>query len=80
LGRFYRQAASEETNYAKAVQWFEKAAEKGILAAQLELAEMRIEGQGFARDPGAGLATIKGLAQQGYEWAQLYLGRAYILV
>jgi TPR repeat protein len=60
---------------ASAVPWFEKAADQGMVEAQVALADMLLAGRGTARDEQAARHWYEQAARQGNETAARRLER-----
>ena len=56
-------------NYARAIQWYEKAARRGHASAQLNLGDAYARGRGVKRDPIAAHMWLSLAAGQGKSWA-----------
>jgi TPR repeat protein len=63
-------------DYAKARDYFDRAAAQGFEDAKFFLAQMRLRGWGEPKDPAAGLASIRTMAANGNVRAAAYL--AYV--
>ena len=64
-------------DYAEAVQWYSKAAEKGHVGAQNNLGWMYERGRGLTHDYAEAVKWYRKAAEQGYAKAQYNLGRMY---
>jgi hypothetical protein len=64
-------------NYTEAVNWFRKAAEQGLVAAQCNLGLCYALGRGVAKDESEGVNWFRKAAEQGHARAQYYLGVCY---
>jgi hypothetical protein len=64
-------------DFAQAAAWFEKAAEQGHSAAQLNLGILLYQGQGIAKDAVKAAALFRQAADRGTADAQFYLGVMY---
>ena len=77
LGVLYAKGLGVPQNYAKARQWFEKAAVQGDAEAQYNLGFLYHKGQGVPRDDVKARQWWEKAAAQGYAWAQNNLGMLY---
>ncbi|MEM7047213.1 MAG: SEL1-like repeat protein [Pseudomonadota bacterium] len=75
LAQYYDQAARPD--YARAAQWYRRAGEAGIPAADYRLGEMLREGRGVARSDSDAFDAFLRAGQSGHDQAQLEVGRAY---
>jgi len=73
LGLHYRNGFGFEQNYAKAIEWYRKAAEQGDATAQSNLGGMYEHGQGVKRDYSSALKWYSQSASQGNALAQCKL-------
>lgn len=64
-------------NYAKAVEWYTRAADQGFARAQANLGVMYGKGQGVPQDYGVALTWFRMAAYQGNSLAQHNLGLMY---
>ena len=66
--------AGPDSDHARAIQWYRKAAEQGHCAAQFHLAQMHAQGKGGVRDDAAALLWLRRAAEAGHGGAQYHLG------
>ena len=64
-------------DYATAVEWYRKAAEQGLAAAQLNLGYMYKNGKGVDQDNANAMKWCRKAAEQGYVYAQNELAYMY---
>jgi TPR repeat protein len=64
-------------DYAEAVAWYRKAADKGLATAQYNLGVAYANGDGVLQDDAEAARWYRLAADQGYPAAQLNLGLAY---
>jgi len=64
-------------DYAEAVTWYRKSADRGDAAAQFLLGNMYNEGRGVPQDYATAVSWYRKAADQGDAWAQLNLGALY---
>jgi len=64
-------------NYAKAIEWYRKAADQDFAKAQANLGVMYGKGQGVPRDYGIAISWFRKAAEQGNSLAQHNLGLMY---
>jgi len=64
-------------DYAKAMQWYQRAAELGFARAQNDIGYMLEEGLGVKRDVAAAAKWYRLAAEQGWGKAQVNMGRLY---
>jgi TPR repeat protein len=76
-GLRYRNGDGVPRDFAEALRWFGKAAERGLDAAQYELGLMHERGQGVSKNDFDAVAWFRKAAEQGHARAQAKLGRAY---
>ena len=69
-------AASDAGDYAKAAEWYGKAAEQGDAGAQCELGYLYEEGQGMPKDYAKAAEWFGKAAEQGHAEAQDFLAKA----
>src|SRR5690349_1789146 len=73
----YADGTGVPQDYAEAVRWWLKVAEKGIAQGQSDLATMYAEGHGVPRDIAEAARLARKAAVQGYAPAQANLGMLY---
>lgn len=78
LGDYYSDGIAVPVDYARAFDFYRKAAEAGRAGGTLRMAEMLIAGQGVAADVPKGLAMLETLAGEDYPAALVRLGEIYI--
>lgn len=66
----YRRGRGIEQNYAKAFEWYKKAAEQGHKRAQYNLGVMYAMGQGIEKNISKAREWFQKAADQGYEDAK----------
>lgn len=76
LGRIYLYGRGIPADYARALMWEQKAAERGDARAQRDLAFMYESGFGVSADPAKAMEWNRRAAGQGEPEAQLHLARA----
>jgi len=64
-------------DYAQAVVWYQKAANKGVSQAQYELGLVYMSGEGVSKNYNEGVSWLKKAAEQGHAQAQYNLSLAY---
>ena len=67
----------ENQEYAKAAEWFRKAAEQGHAVAQFNLGFMYANGKGVPKNRSKAVEWVHKAAEQGHEDAQFNLGSMY---
>lgn len=77
IGQMYELGRGTEPNANKAVQWYERAINKGQNNARAHLGAMYFDGSGVKRDLQKALGLLNPAAKQGSATAQYYLGRMY---
>lgn len=78
VGESYAAGTGVARDYKQAAAWYQKAADKGDVNAELHLAALyRDGGKGFARDMAQAAAWYKKAAEQGDVSAQSTLGTLY---
>ena len=77
LGHLYRMGLGVKQDFAKAADWYRKAAELGLARAQANLANMYLRGQGVEKDAAAAARWFNEAAQQGHTISQYNLGLIY---
>ncbi len=77
LGCMYHSGLGAPQNYAAAVEWYELAARRGFLSAQVYLARMFHHGDGVPVDIKAAVKWYTKAAKQGDAGAQYELGYMY---
>jgi len=77
LGVMYAEGFGVTQDKAAAFEWFIKAAAKNDVRAQVNLSYMLLNGVHVAKDVPKGLATLTKAAEQGFSFAQAYLGSLY---
>lgn len=78
LARLYDlNSTSNEKNPQRAIDWYRKAAEQGLAAAQSRLGELIAEGRGVPEDPVRAFEFWRAAAEQGHAAGQYSLGLAY---
>ena len=76
-GDMYYYGKGVPTDYEKAIEWYEKAAEQGHEEAQYALGLMYQNGKGVAQDDQQAFEWYRKAAEQGHSDAQNHLGRMY---
>ena len=66
----YSKGRGVKQNYAEAVKWYRKAAEKGYAIAQNNLGEMYAQGKGVKQDIDEAIKWFKLASDQGFSQAQ----------
>ena len=77
LGNMYYYGQGVNQDYAKAIEWYERAAEQGNAAAQFNLGLMYDFGKGVERDYAKAIEWYEKAAEQGDVYAQYKLGVMY---
>lgn len=77
VGRMYELGRGTEPDMKKAVQWYERALNKGQNNARAHLGVLYYEGTGVNRDLKKAVGLLQPAAQAGNPTAQFYLGRMY---
>jgi hypothetical protein len=77
VGRMYELGRGTEPNMQKAVQWYERALNKGQNNARAHLGVLYYEGSGVNRDLKKAIGLLQPAAEAGNPTAQFYLGRMY---
>ena len=77
LGHLYRMGLGVKQDFAKAADWYRKAAELGLARAQANLANMYLRGQGVERDAAEAGRWFSAAAEQGHIISQYNLGLIY---
>lgn len=77
LGLHYYTGARIGRNYAEAVKWFRKAAERGHSGAQANLGICYLKGEGVVQDYAEAVVWLQKAAVQGLATAQTLLGNCY---
>ena len=77
LGEIYAEGKQVPLNYSEAVQWYRKAAEKGLAKAQYNLAVLCDIGQGVAKNESEAAEWYRKAAEQGDPDAQYTLASMY---
>jgi TPR repeat protein len=77
VGKLYYDGKGTAQNYAKAAEWFRKAADQSLAAAQFYLGYMYLMGEGLAKDPKIAAGWIGRAADQGFVGARRILGLMY---
>jgi TPR repeat protein len=77
IGDVYCEGNGVERDYAKAMEWFQKAAYQGDLAAQTKIGDLYLNGHGVKEDNAKGLEWQRKAADEGYAKAQVALGDFY---
>lgn len=75
LALMYANGVGTAMDIARAIQWLQQAASKGLAAAQFLLATRYLNGVGVERDEAAALLWLGRAVAQGHTKAQLRLGR-----
>ena len=73
----YRKGKGVTQDYAKAVKWYHKAAEKGYVKAQFNLGLMYGNGEGVTQDYAEAVRWYRKAAKQGHAKAQFNLGSSH---
>lgn len=73
----YRSGRGLPQNFTKAAQWFQRAADKGVAAAQYDLAVLHFYGLGVPADPDKARPLLEAAVQQNYVPAMTLLGLCY---
>jgi TPR repeat protein len=71
----YQHGEGVDKDYKKAVEWFEKAAEEGLAAAQFHLGQMYESGWGVGQSDSMAMRWFAKAAAQGLEPAQAAFDR-----
>lgn len=66
-----------EEKYAKAAEWYRKAAELGLADAQNHLGVMYYDGKGLERDYDEAVKWIRKAANQSHNWGEYNMGTVY---
>jgi len=74
LGHLYRMGLGVKQDFAKAAEWYRKAAELGLARAQANLANMHLRGQGVEKNATEAARWFSEAAQQGHTISQYNLG------
>jgi TPR repeat protein len=77
LGQMYYRGEGIPRNYAKALQWLQRAAVQRHAGAQLALALMYARGHGVRKDPATAFVWAKKAAENGDATAQRVVGNMY---
>lgn len=79
LGHLYLSGAQGAVpqDYAKALKWYGKAADQWHASAHFSIGMLHFLGLGVPRDELEASIWIRESAEQGYEYAQYFLGNAY---
>ena len=77
VGTLYNLGLGVKRDYAKAAEWYEKAAQLGFVVAQFDLANLYYGGQGVSRDLKQAARWYTAAAQGGHAKAQFYLAQMY---
>ena len=78
LGIMYEKGVGVEKDISKAIDWYTKAANKGMAEAQYRLGRLYYFGKEVKRDPKKAAEWFDKAAQQGIGKAQYYLGKMYL--
>lgn len=78
LGIMYENGVGVKQNISTAVEWYQKAATKGIAEAQYRLGRLYYVGKEVKRDPKKAAEWFNKAAEQGVGQAQFYLGKMYL--
>ena len=73
LGDMYRRGLGVDRDYAKAVEWYQKAADQEYAPAQYSLGFMYLNGLGVDQGYAKAVEWYQKAADQGYAWAQTSL-------
>lgn len=76
LGLYYSSSA-DHTDYAKAADWYRKAADQGHAGAQYMLGQAYLVGRGITRDETSAVRWLERAARQGHGRAMYSLGDIY---
>lgn len=77
VGHLYRQGLGVTQDFARAAQWYRRAADSGLPQAQANLAMMYLRGQGVREDPTVAARWFLAAALQQHARAQYNLGLMY---
>jgi TPR repeat protein len=77
LGHLYRLGLGVTQDFAKAAEWYTRAADAGLARAQANLANMYLRGQGVEKDPAEAAKWFEKAAKQGHVVSQYNLGLLY---
>ena len=77
LGLMFERGLGTATNTGQAIQWYEKAADQGLIPALMDLGGRYFRGDGVKRDPARALQFWQKSADAGVREAQFNLGLAY---
>jgi hypothetical protein len=78
LGHMYEQGVGVEKDIQKSIQWYEKAAMKGVADAECRLGHIYYHGKGVPRDPKKACKWLTRAAQHNSAEAQNTLGHMYL--
>ena len=78
LGHMYEQGVGVEKDIQKSIQWYEKAAMKGVTDAECRLGHIYYQGKGVPRDPKKACKWLTRAAQHNSAEAQNTLGHMYL--
>jgi len=80
VGESYAAGKGVAQDLKQAAEWYERAADKGVIAGEMHLAALyRDGGKGFSRDMASAAAWYRKAAEQGDVTAQATLGLLYSL-
>ena len=77
LGAFYEYGVGVPANMARAIEWYQKAAEKDFPWGKVNLAWALIRGKGIKKDVNRAFALVTEALQQSNRGAQNLLGYMY---
>lgn len=78
LGSAYANGTSPfKKSTSEAVKWFSKAAEKGHVVAQCNLADANLSGEGVEKNPAMAFELFQKAANRGYNYAQIRMAGLY---
>lgn len=77
IGMSYFEGNLLAQDYAKAVEWFQKAADQGHIGGQYMLGVCYYHGYGVGQNYATAAEWLRKAAEQGYAWAQHDLGECY---
>lgn len=78
LGIMYEKGLGAKKNIDRAIEWYRKAAEKGLADAQFRLGQLYYIGEDVKRDPKEAAKWLNKAAEQGVAEAQYYIGRMHL--
>jgi TPR repeat protein len=77
MGLLYDQGWGVKQDFARAADWYRKAAGSGVMAAQVNLGDLYSEGRGVPHDPATAVYWWRKAADQGAAQAYYNLGSSY---